>query len=115
MPRQMRDPLDREERLQHAREYLAALGLKHYRAVVFGSVARGDFVAESDTDLLIISNDLPEPLRERLALLFGSIDKAPEIEPIGWRESEWERRTRLGDHFIGVLEREGLELDCSGR
>ncbi|MDW8470041.1 MAG: nucleotidyltransferase domain-containing protein [Burkholderiales bacterium] len=47
------------ERLARVRRYLAALGLRRWRAIVFGSVGRGDFTAESDTDLLVVSDELP--------------------------------------------------------
>lgn len=110
MLKRIRNPLNREERLQQVRDYLRALGLKDYRAIVFGSVARGDFIAESDTDLLIISDELPQSLRERLDVLFRAIDQAPEVEPIGWREQDWERRKREGDPFIELVQREGLDV-----
>jgi len=116
----LRNPRDRAERLARARHYIAALGLDRWRAIVFGSVGRGDFTAESDTDLLIVSDGLPAELRARLDLLFGARDLAPEVEPIGWREAEWQRRADDGDPFIAVLEREGLVLgpraqDCTRR
>lgn len=104
------DPLDRAERLARVRRYIAALKLRRFRAIVFGSVARGDFTAESDTDLLVVSDELPQDLRDRLDLLFSVREIAPEIEPIGWRESDWARREREGDPFIAVLEGEGLEI-----
>ena len=54
MIERLRNPLDRKERLERVRRYLRTLGLMRYRALVFGSVARGDFTAESDTDLLVV-------------------------------------------------------------
>jgi predicted nucleotidyltransferase len=104
------NPLDRAERFARVRSYLVALGLKHYRAIVFGSVGRGDFTADSDTDVLVISDDLPEQMRTRLDLLFGARDVAPEVEPVGWRESDWRRREAEGNPFIAVLKREGMEV-----
>ncbi len=104
------DPLDPAERIARVRNYLAALGLNRYRAIVFGSVGRGDFTADSDTDLLIVSDELPADVRARLDLLYSVRDVAPEVEPIGWREGEWQRRHREGDPFIDVLLREGVEV-----
>jgi predicted nucleotidyltransferase len=104
------NPLDRAERLARVRRYIDALGLRRWRALVFGSVGRGDFTADSDTDLLIVSDELPSDLRARLDLLFRVRDLAPEVEPIGWREEDWARREREGDPFIEVLRREGLEI-----
>lgn len=48
------DPLGRAERFDRVRAYLEALGLKPYRAWIFGSVARRDLTKESDTDVLIV-------------------------------------------------------------
>jgi predicted nucleotidyltransferase len=104
------DPRDRAERMARVRRYLAALGLVNYRAIVFGSVGRGDFTAESDTDLLVISDELPAGVRERLDLLYAVREVAPEVEPIGWREEDWRRRERDGDPFIAVLRREGCTV-----
>lgn len=105
------NPLDRAERLARVRRYLAALGLRRWRAIVFGSVGRGDFTAESDTDLLVVSDELPADIRARLDLLFAVREVAPEVEPIGWREEDWRRRKKEGDPFIEILEREGLVLE----
>jgi predicted nucleotidyltransferase len=109
----LKNPLDRAERMERVRCYLAALGLTRYRAIVFGSVGRGDFTAESDTDLLVISDELPADPKARVNLLFDPRDMAPEIEPIGWRESEWTRREREGDPFLAVLARDGVTTTLS--
>jgi len=106
----LRDPLDRDERIAQVRIYLRALGLGCYRALLFGSVARGDFTAESDTDLLIISDELPESLRERIDRLYAVHRVAPEVEPIGWREADWRRREAAGDPFVALLKREAVEV-----
>lgn len=106
----LNDPLDREERLAHARSYLQALGLGRYRAVLFGSLARGDFTAESDTDLLVVSDELPESPRARMDRLYAVQHVAPEVEAIGWREADWRRREAENDPFIRVLETEGIEI-----
>lgn len=104
------NPLDRAERLVRARRYIDALGLARWRALVFGSVGRGDFTADSDTDLLIVSDELPQDLRARLDLLFARRELAPEVEPIGWREEDWARRERDGDPFLEILKRDGLPI-----
>ncbi len=103
-------PMDRAERLARVSRYIDALGLKRYRAIVFGSVARGDYTAESDTDLLIVSDDLPPDPRQRLEHLFRARDLAPEIEPIGWTEAEWARREARADPFLAILDLEGRSV-----
>lgn len=71
------DPLDRAERLARVRRYLRALGSARCRAIVFGSVGRDDITAESDTDVLVISDELPEAIRARMDLLFAARDVTP--------------------------------------
>lgn len=104
------NPGDRDERFVRVRAYLRTLGLKNYRALVFGSVARGDFTAESDTDLLVISDELPRDPKTRISLLFDARDVAPEIEPVGWRESDWARRESEQDPFVALLKREAVPV-----
>lgn len=106
----LKNPLDREERLERVRSYLRAIGLRRFCAIVFGSVGRGDFTAESDTDLLVISDELPEEPRRRVDVLFHVRHIAPEIEPVGWRYADWQRRQGEGDPFVGILRREGIEI-----
>ena len=105
------NPLDRTERFERVRRYLRALGIIRYQAIVFGSVARGDFTAESDTDLLVVSDELPLDLRERMDMLSRARHVAPELEPVGWRVAEWQRREAEGDPFVAILRREGAKVD----
>lgn len=42
--------------------------------------------------------------------LFAARDAAPEIEPVGWRESDWRRRNATHDLFIGVLKHNGMTV-----
>jgi predicted nucleotidyltransferase len=104
------NPLSRNERLARARAYLNALGLRKYRALIFGSVARGDFTKESDTDLLVISEELPVDRKQRLDRLFDARDVAPEIEPVGWLASEWQEREKNSDPFLALLKREAITI-----
>ena len=103
----LNNPLDRKERLERARRYLDALGLGRYRAIVFGSVARGDFIADSDTDLLVVSDELPMDIMERMDVLSRARVVAPEVEPVGWLGADWRRRQADGDPFVDILVREG--------
>jgi len=105
------DPLSRDERLARVRSYLAELQLRHYRAWVFGSVARGDFTKESDTDVLVVSDELPADRQGRLDRLFDARTVAPEIEPVGWRAEEWRTRETDRDPFLELLKREAVLIE----
>ena len=43
--------------------------------VLFGSYARGEFKEESDVDLLVILNELPDSWKERTKLFEGLVDE----------------------------------------
>ena len=55
--------------------------------VVYGSVARGDFHLGSDVDVVIISDELPVGIKERINLLYEPIPGI--VEPIGYRCDEF--------------------------
>lgn len=69
------------------------LGTEH--AVVFGSVARGDFHDESDVDLLIVATRLPSAYPARLAAV-GYPDGS-RVEPVVWTPAEHDAQRRRGD------------------
>lgn len=75
-------------------------GLALQAAVVFGSVARGDFNKWSDIDVLVISDELPPTQRERLDLLVGRATP-PGVQPVGWTTPELLAR-RAGRDPIAV-------------
>lgn len=74
--------------LSEARAYAAALdpGLDVRAVVVFGSVARGDFNAGSDIDVLIVAEGLPEGPVACMAAL-GPLPGG--VEPIAWSLRDW--------------------------
>jgi len=97
-------------RLERVREYLSRLPLTRVRGIVFGSVGRRAFGIGSDTDLLVISDELPEAVRARIDLLGDARDGLGEIDPVGWTEAEWRRRLAAGDPFARLLADEGIEV-----
>jgi predicted nucleotidyltransferase len=104
------DPrLSLEWRLERVKTYLSRLPLANVRGVVFGSVARRAFGIGSDTDLLVISDELPARVRDRIDLLGNHRDGLGEIDPLGWTEQEWWRR-RNTDPFGSLLAREGIDV-----
>lgn len=68
----------------------------HARAVVLvGSVARGDFNKWSDVDVLVVIDELPDGLTERLALV-GGVPRPPGVQVIAWTGDELSHRHRRG-------------------
>ena len=105
------DPrLSIEWRLDRVCQYLARLPLVHVRGIVFGSVARQACSIGSDTDLLVISDDLPAAIRDRIDVLGDHRDGLGEIDPVGWTEAEWRRRLDERDPFATLLAREGIPV-----
>jgi hypothetical protein len=98
-------------RLGRAREYLGRLPLARVRGLVFGSVARRAFGIGSDTDLLVISDDLPDAIPHRIGLLGDHRDGLGEIDPVGWTEAEWHRRLAAGDPFAMLVAHEGVAVE----
>lgn len=79
---------EREALVATARSYTAALRdrLPIRAAVVFGSVARGDFNQWSDIDVLVIAEDLPANVLTRLDKLGP---RPAGVQPIPWTPDEW--------------------------
>ena len=81
-------------------------------AIVYGSVARGDFHLGSDVDVVVISDELPTDLRERIDLLYEPIPGI--VEPKGYRRTEFlNMLSRRHPTALGVLQ-DGLLLRDDG-
>ena len=77
---------------------LAGLGSAVTLAFVYGSFARGDDVAESDVDVLIVGS---APRRQvATALVDAARSVGRELNPIILATTELTKRWREGDHFI---------------
>jgi hypothetical protein len=87
-PVALRRQAERRQRLALAETLAARLDDLAVRAVaVFGSVARGDFNAWSDIDVLVVADDLPERWLDRLGLL---AERAPAgVSAMAWTSAEW--------------------------
>ncbi len=94
--------VERRRAEQRARIEAVAAWTRHFAAerevtavVVFGSTVRGDFNKWSDTDVLVVAEELPEGWRSRMELLAADIP--PGIQPVGWTPAELAERRRRGD------------------
>lgn len=87
----------REAAIELARRWATDLArrLPLRAAVVFGSVARGDFNKWSDVDVLIVAEELPPSGMQRLTLLHDGA--TPGLQPVGWTPAELAERRRRGD------------------
>ncbi len=92
--RRRREQSERNARAAAWAESLATR-LDVLAAVVFGSVARGDFNRWSDIDVLVVARGLPQGARERLALL--GADAPLGVQPVGWTPEELAERAARRD------------------
>jgi len=83
------------------RDALSALGQGVALAFIYGSVARGDDVAGSDVDLLIVGSVSRRELAGVLAA--AAVTLACEVNPVIIAPEELRGRRRSGDHFLTTV------------
>jgi predicted nucleotidyltransferase len=76
------------------------------RAIVFGSVARGDADADSDLDLVIIA-DTSRPFFERFRDFAGVWDVWPRLDLLIYTPAEFQQMQAEGNPFIEQVLAEG--------
>ena len=101
---------ERDALIERARAFVDELGehLDIRAASIGGSVARGDFNVWSDVDVLLVVDDLPERLPDRLALLWEG--RPPRVQPVGLTPSELEARYAAGDPLVVEVVERGVPL-----
>jgi len=111
-----RDPLadrrtERDRLLALAGGHVERLGrrLRSTVAIVAGSVARGDFNAWSDVDLVVISDDLPADHRARHTLLDAG--RPGRVEVHGYTPAEFDAALARGDALAREAATDGIVLD----
>jgi uncharacterized protein len=77
---------------------LAGLGGTVALAFVYGSFARGDHVADSDVDVLIVGSVTRRAVAVALADASRSLGR--ELNPVIIAPVDFSRRRREGDHFV---------------
>jgi uncharacterized protein len=76
---------ERRELIDRARRWASSLDLEVRAAVVFGSVARGDFNLWSDVDVLLVTPDVSGSPLDR-AVRLGA--RPPRVQPLAWTPGE---------------------------
>jgi predicted nucleotidyltransferase len=77
---------------------LAGLGAAVTLAFVYGSLARGDDVADSDVDVLVVGSATRRAVAAALADASRSLGR--ELNPVIIAPTDFSRRRREGDHFV---------------
>lgn len=100
------------------RQALIGLAREHVRrlsgrvpivaAYVAGSVARGDFNAWSDVDLVIVANDLPVRVPDRTAVVMAAAP--PRVPVVGFTPEEFERARARGNPLVVEALERGVAL-----
>jgi len=83
-----------------------SLDVRH--AVVFGSVARGDFHDQSDVDLLVVAASLPRAYLDRLSAV-GYPDGS-RVQPVVWTPAEHDAQRRRSDLIAVEADQHGVWL-----
>lgn len=87
------------------RAALNPLASRIQKAFIFGSFARGEQHADSDVDLLVVSDDLTlMDLVKATKVVQSQLGR--EINPILYRSDEYEQRVRMKHHFLTRIARE---------
>ncbi|WP_320056943.1 nucleotidyltransferase domain-containing protein [Metallosphaera javensis (ex Hofmann et al. 2022)] len=74
--------------------------------ILFGSYARGDYTNNSDIDVLVVSDRLPEDPREAFALAY----RYPRVMPTAYNSEVFLRKLREGSTFLLEVIEDGKVL-----
>lgn len=97
------------------RGYIRSLSkeIRVQRAILFGSWARGDYLDDSDIDLIVLSDDFEGvPLEDRLVILqrhWNDERRGLALEAFGYTQSEFAELQRY-PHLAREAKRKGLVI-----
>jgi len=70
------------------------------KAILFGSRARGDYLLNSDVDMILVSKDFKKlKFKERMAEVLECWDEYIDIEPLCYTPEEFEKKKKQ----IGIV------------
>jgi len=80
------------------------------KIILFGSAGRGEYSKVNDLDFLIIKQDVPLCVIDRMRELDELIERNIAADMLVYRPDEFEERIKLGDPFIKTILRKGQVL-----
>ena len=104
--------LNRDETVQHLREAIEALKIRHpeiERAVLFGSLQRGDAVPGSDADVLLMVGATNLPFPDRAAAYRPEGVGIP-VDLFVYTRNELDGMLAAGNRFVSRALAEGKDL-----
>ena len=107
--------LDYDAVLEHLKSYAKKVVSRGAKAVVLiGSLARGDYTAFSDADIIVISDNVPEKPMERLR---DFIDPTlpVDVEPRVYTMKEFLKMAKEGRKVVKDVVKYGILLAGDGR
>lgn len=107
--------LNREETLQRLRKAVMELTARYpeiERAILFGSLARGDAVPGSDADLLLILRESELPFPER-SIRYWPADVGVGVDVFAYTREELEALLEADNSFVAQALREGITFVTS--
>ena len=93
-----------------ARAYVERLStrLSVLAAAVVGSVARGDFNVWSDIDVVVVCDDLPHRVLDRMAMLMPEDTRG--VQPVGFTRDEFREAWGKGNPLATSVTEDGVIL-----
>ena len=80
-----------------------------HQAILFGSYARGNYSHDSDVDVSVIADRLPDHYGERYSLLKDTIFGL-DLQPFAYTVKEWEKMARTESGFTKEILSHGRVL-----
>lgn len=105
---------ERKRVIRLSTEYVKKLenDIGPFTSVLYGSYARGDFNIGSDIDILIISDNLPANMLERMELLYHYVEGG--IEPKGYTKAEFSKMLNSNNPLVIDALKNGEVLSDDG-
>ena len=101
-PADRRRAASRDRIIAGLRSHFASAPPTASRVLLFGSIARGDFDAASDADILVLG---PAPPDEGLCRAAGR-----DVDVVAWETESWRQALSDGHPFALAVEADAVEL-----